>query len=531
MSPPACARLAPLQWSDDDPKLRNGIAGQTQSRSRARQHPDVLGGLGRTGLVCVMWLCWDLEERDRVHLHVTPGLFITTLGCPARGGGGCGHRRRDPCPGLPSLAARHGMARPVLGTALGKVPWAPRCRWAIPLFIKVWRKENKVMGHLLIQFVEFEQIFLIFLPERLERSGNRQNVHFQVLKLNLLRNPYWFALLWKILKPPDLAWVLIFSSRGKTLAQRKDITRGSKHLPSPPALPSAASGAACPGGCRRTQPCDTRLLGQPCSCRRPEATVPPPWSPPCVGPLLSAASRSGDGQREVLSSSPWYPGTGRLGAVQSCAGEGQTGHQGAFLHWEGGQTLEQASGRGRRCPKPVRVSEASGQCPSQRASARGQLWSRQAVGLGDRCRLLPIKILCSVLLCPVPAAPFRSSSLLSRQPSAKGPSDAAPAVLHALQRAAGAATKEQRPQEQRLESRCLGSKQLQVLKVRANLSAVRLGTRHSGGDGESQHTSRGTARFPSMAHGITRLTLESQPPLRNEAKSVPSRPPASVALS
>lgn len=46
------------------------------------------------------------------------------------------------------------------------------------------------MGQLLIQFLEFEQIFLIFLPKGLERSGNRQNVHFQVSKLNLLRNPY-----------------------------------------------------------------------------------------------------------------------------------------------------------------------------------------------------------------------------------------------------------------------------------------------------------------------------------------------------
>lgn len=51
-------------------------------------------------------------------------------------------------------------------------------------------RKNKVMGHLLIQFVEFEQIFLIFLPKGLERSGNRQNVHFQVLKLNWLRNSY-----------------------------------------------------------------------------------------------------------------------------------------------------------------------------------------------------------------------------------------------------------------------------------------------------------------------------------------------------
>lgn len=39
------------------------------------------------------------------------------------------------------------------------------------------------------------------------------------------------------MKPPDLARVLIFSFRGKTSARRKDITRGSKHLQSPPARP------------------------------------------------------------------------------------------------------------------------------------------------------------------------------------------------------------------------------------------------------------------------------------------------------
>ena len=140
----------------------------------------------------------------------------------------------------------------------------------------------------------------------------------------------------------------------------------------------------------------------------------------------------------------------------------------------------------------------------------------------------------SVLCCSVLCQQLRSGA-----PHCCPGSPAPRALRMPLQRcftpcsepAAGAATKEQRPQEQRLESRCLGSKQLQVLKVRANLSAVRLGTGHSAGDGDSQHTSRGTARFPSMAHGITRLTLESQPPLRNEAKSVPSRPPASVALS
>lgn len=74
--------------------------------------------------------------------------------------------------------------------AVGAALAAARRPWAIILFIKVWWKENKVMGHLLIQFVEFEQIFLILLPWGLERSGNGQNVHFQVLKLNLLRNPY-----------------------------------------------------------------------------------------------------------------------------------------------------------------------------------------------------------------------------------------------------------------------------------------------------------------------------------------------------
>lgn len=106
-------------------------------------------------------------EGERVHVHVAPSPFVTSLGRSARRGGDNGHCR----------APRVGVA-------------ATRRRWAITLFIKGWRKENKVMGRLLIQFVEFEQIFLILLPRGLERSGNGQNVHFQVLKLNLLRNPY-----------------------------------------------------------------------------------------------------------------------------------------------------------------------------------------------------------------------------------------------------------------------------------------------------------------------------------------------------
>lgn len=104
---------------------------------------------------------------------MTPGSFVTTLGCSAHEGD---YRHCH--------ARRVGMAG--VETALA----ATRRQWAIVLFIKVWRKENKVMGHLLIQIVEFEQIFLILLTWGLERSGNRQNVHFQVLKLNLLRNPY-----------------------------------------------------------------------------------------------------------------------------------------------------------------------------------------------------------------------------------------------------------------------------------------------------------------------------------------------------
>lgn len=74
----------------------------------------------------MMWVRWDSEREDRVHLHETPSPFITTLGCPARDGGGYGRWHRDPRPGLPSLAGQRGMARLVLGMALGRAPGATR---------------------------------------------------------------------------------------------------------------------------------------------------------------------------------------------------------------------------------------------------------------------------------------------------------------------------------------------------------------------------------------------------------------------
>ena len=65
-------------------------------------------------------------------------------------------------------------------------------------------------------------------------------------------------------------------------------------------------------------------------------------------------------EREVQRFSPWDPGTGHVGMVQSCIREVQTRHQETFLYQEDGQTLEQASLRGGQCPKPVSVEEAFG---------------------------------------------------------------------------------------------------------------------------------------------------------------------------
>ena len=49
--------------------------------------------------------------------------------------------------------------------------------------------------------------------------------------------------------------------------------------------------------------------------------------------------------------------------LKAAPGEDQMGHEEEFLYPEGGQTLEQASWRGGRCPRPVCVEETFGQCP------------------------------------------------------------------------------------------------------------------------------------------------------------------------
>ena len=46
--------------------------------------------------------------------------------------------------------------------------------------------------------------------------------------------------------------------------------------------------------------------------------------------LLSAASRGGDVEREVLISSPWYPVIGRMGMVQRCTRGGLDGTLGSI---------------------------------------------------------------------------------------------------------------------------------------------------------------------------------------------------------
>lgn len=47
-------------------------------------------------------------------------------------------------------------------------------------------------------------------------------------------------------------------------------------------------------------------------------------------------------------------------------------------------------------PRPVRVSEAFGQCPLQCALTFGQPWSAQAAGLDDHCRFLPSETVYSI---------------------------------------------------------------------------------------------------------------------------------------
>jgi len=69
----------------------------------------------------------------------------------------------------------------------------------------------------------------------------------------------------------------------------------------------------------------------------------------------------------LLSSPPRDPATGRPGTAQSCAGDVRTRHQEAFLYREGVRPWDR---RG-RCPRPVGVPEASGQCPHQRAGTSG----------------------------------------------------------------------------------------------------------------------------------------------------------------
>lgn len=53
--------------------------------------------------------------------------------------------------------------------------------------------------------------------------------------------------------------------------------------------------------------------------------------------------------REVSVSSPSYP------VIKYMNIEVHTGRQEAFIYQEGGQTLQQASQRGGRCPRPLSV--------------------------------------------------------------------------------------------------------------------------------------------------------------------------------
>lgn len=67
--------------------------------------------------------------------------------------------------------------------------------------------------------------------------------------------------------------------------------------------------------------------------------------------------------REVLSSAPWDLVIGHMGMIQSCTRGGLNWTLEAFLYLEEDQTLEEASSRDGRWPKPDSVLKAFGQCP------------------------------------------------------------------------------------------------------------------------------------------------------------------------
>ena len=61
-------------------------------------------------------------------------------------------------------------------------------------------------------------------------------------------------------------------------------------------------------------------------------------------------------EREVLSSSPWDPGTGLVGIAKlHPSGEVCASCEETFLYRESGQTLEQAYWRDGQCPIPVSI--------------------------------------------------------------------------------------------------------------------------------------------------------------------------------
>ena len=83
------------------------------------------------------------------------------------------------------------------------------------------------------------------------------------------------------------------------------------------------------------------------------------------GDLIALCSflRRGRGEGGADLFSLGFQGQDAWEWFKAALGEVQTGHEEAFLSREGGQTLEEASSRGGRCPKPGSVSEAFGQCP------------------------------------------------------------------------------------------------------------------------------------------------------------------------